>query len=70
MARAHQRTFIEKAQAQFPGERAIVNIVARLHTQLEHHAQRLRALVGARHAIHKASGANLQDGASSTCERL
>ncbi|WP_332847684.1 DEAD/DEAH box helicase [Massilia sp. S19_KUP03_FR1] len=67
---AAQRTFIEKAQAQFPGERAIVNIVAKLHAQLEHHAQRLRALIGARHAIHKASGAGLHDGASSTCERL
>lgn len=67
---AAQRTFIEKAQAQFPGERAIVNIVARLHAQLEHHAQRLRALTGGRHAIHKASGADLHDGASSTCERL
>jgi hypothetical protein len=67
---AAQREFIEKAQAHFPGERAIVNIVAKLHAQLEHHAQRLRALVSARHAIHKASGENLDDGASSTCERL
>ena len=67
---AAQRHFIDKAQTQFPGERAIATIVDKLHAQLEHHAQRLRALVGARHAIFKASGANLIDGASSTCERL
>ena len=67
---AAQRYFLDKAQAQFPGERAIVTIVARLHQQLDHYAQRLRALVAARHAIHRASGEQLTDGASSTCERL
>ena len=67
---AAQRYFIDKAQAQFPGERAIVTIVARLHQQLDHHAQRLRALVTARHAIFAASGEALTDGATSTCERL
>jgi hypothetical protein len=67
---AAQRHFVDKAQAQFPGERAIVNIVAKLHQQLDHHAQRLRALVTARHAIFDASGRNLADGASSVCERL
>jgi hypothetical protein len=67
---AAQRYFIDKAQAHFPGERAIVNIVARLHHQLDHHAQRLRALITARHAIFEASGRNLLDGATSVCERL
>ncbi|MDQ2821105.1 MAG: AAA domain-containing protein [Pseudomonadota bacterium] len=67
---AAQRHFIDKAQAQFPGERAIVNIVAKLHQQLDHHAQRLRGLITARQAIFDASGRNLMDGASSVCEHL
>jgi hypothetical protein len=67
---AAQRYFLDKAQSQFPGERAIVTIVARLHAELDHYAQRLRALVTARHAIHAASGEALTDGATSTCERL
>ena len=67
---AAQRYFIDKAQAQFPGERAIATLVVKLHAQLQHCAQRLQALVAARHAIFAASGANEQDGASSICERL
>lgn len=67
---AAQRYFLDKAQAQFPGERAIVNIVTKLHAQLDHCAQRLRALVEARHAIFAASQHGPLDGASSTCERL
>jgi hypothetical protein len=67
---AAQRYFLDKAQAHFPGDRAIVSIVAKLQAQLVHLAQRLRALVEARHAIFKASGQAIKDGASSTCERL
>jgi len=67
---AAQRHFINKAQALFPGDRAIVTIVAKLHAQLDHHAQRLRALVEARHAIFQASEQSVKEGASSVCERL
>lgn len=67
---AAQRYFLDQAQAQFPGDRAIASIVAKLQGQLVHCAQRLKALVEARHAIFQASGQDVSDGASSTCERL
>jgi hypothetical protein len=67
---AAQRHFVDKAQAQFPGDRVIASIVAKLHAQLDHHAQRVRALVLARHAIFQASEQAVTEGATSVCERL